>query len=90
MNAATDESHPTPPVSDHLTDYDREHMKIYARLLDAAAEDADWREVAVLVLGLDPTGDSKYARQSYDAHLARARWLTTTGYRDLLGASKSH
>lgn len=90
MNAVYDESHPTPPASDHLTDYDREHLKVYARLLDAAADSADWREVAVLVLGLDPTGDAEHARKSYDAHLARARWLTTTGYRDLLGTYKSH
>ena len=79
-----------PPASDQLTDYDREHLKIYARLLDAAAEHADWREVAKLVLGLDVTGEPERARHVHDAHLARARWLTTTGYRDLLGASTSH
>lgn len=74
-----------PLASDHLTDYDRQHLKLYARLLDAAAEHADWREVAKLVLGLDVDGDEERARRIYDAHLARARWMTTAGYRDILG-----
>ncbi len=74
-----------PPRSDELTDYDRQHLKLYARLLDAATEHADWREVAALVLGLDAGGDPERARRIHDAHLARARWMTTTGYRDLLG-----
>ncbi|HEV7285510.1 MAG TPA: DUF2285 domain-containing protein, partial [Kaistia sp.] len=33
-----------PPSSDTLTTYDREHMKLYLRLLDAEREGADWRE----------------------------------------------
>lgn len=89
MNAASNASQQTPPVSDHLTDYDREHLKVYARLLDAAAENADWREVAVLVLGLDPAGSPDQARQGYEAHLARARWMVKAGYRDLLGSPTS-
>ena len=74
-----------PPASDQLTDYDREHLKIYARLLDAAAEHADWREVAGLVLGLDAASEPERARRVHDAHLARARWMATTGHRNLLG-----
>jgi len=74
-----------PPASEHLTDYDRSHLKTYARLLDAAAEHADWREVASIVLGLDPASAPDHARRVHTAHLERARWMTTTGYRDLLG-----
>ena len=74
----------TPPSSDHLTDYDRGHLKTYARLLDAAAEQADWREVASIVLGLDAKCAPERARRVHEAHLQRARWMTTTGYRDLL------
>ncbi len=33
-----------PPDSADLTDYDREHMKLYMRVLDAATDGADWRE----------------------------------------------
>ena len=74
-----------PPTSDHLTDYDHAHLKVYARLLDAAAEHANWCEVARVVLGLDPDGEPDGARRVYDAHLARARGMTTAGYRYLLG-----
>lgn len=79
-----------PPASDHLTDYDRSHLKIYARLLDAAAERADWREVASVVLGLDPCEKPEQVRRVHDAHLERARWMSTTGYRDLLGGLQKH
>lgn len=72
------------PTSATLTDYDRHHLKTYLRLLDAAADGADWREAAALVLGLDVAADPERARQTHDSHLARARWMTEHGYRDLL------
>lgn len=34
------------PVDEVLTDYDEEHLITYLRLLDAAEEGADWREVS--------------------------------------------
>ena len=80
----------SPPASDHLTEYDRSHLKTYLRLLDAAAEDADWREVATIVLGLDPGADAERARRVHAAHLERARWMTRTGYRDLLSGRYAH
>lgn len=75
-----------PPSEAHVTDYDKEHAKTYLRLLDAAAAKADWREVVSVVLGLDPTQDPEHARRVHDTHLARARWMTTTGYRELAGS----
>ena len=33
------------PTESALTDYDRLHLVTYLRLLDAAAEGADWQEV---------------------------------------------
>lgn len=80
----------TPPASEHLTDYDRRHLKTYARLLDAAADQADWREVASIVLGLDPVREPEGARRVYDAHFARAYWMTTTGHRDLVERMRPH
>ena len=73
-----------PPEAEHVTDYDRRNLKIYARLLDAAADHADWREVANVVLGLDVASNPEHAQRVHDAHLERARWMTTCGYRDLL------
>lgn len=73
-----------PPESAALTDYDRAHAKLYLRLLDAAAEGADWREVASVLFKLDPEVDPERARRVHDTHLARARWMTEHGYRQLL------
>ena len=38
MSPATQPLADAPPRSDHLTDYDRHHLKTYVRLLDAAAD----------------------------------------------------
>jgi hypothetical protein len=72
------------PSEPRLTDYDRSHLATYLRLLDAADEGAPWDEVARLVLGLDPSRDTEGARRIHDSHLARARWISDQGYRDLL------
>jgi predicted GNAT family N-acyltransferase len=59
---------PDPPISDvapadrHLTGYDQEHLVTYLRLLDADADGADWREVAKLVLHIDPERQSVRGR----------------------------
>ena len=74
----------TPPTPDHLTDYDRRHAKLYLRLLDAAAEDANWREVSGVLFGIDAGTEPDRARRVYDAHLERARWMTRQGYRELI------
>jgi T6SS, Transcription factor, DNA binding domain len=73
-----------PPVSDELTDYDYSVLVVYLRLLDAAEEGADWREVARIVLKRDPDKEPERAKRAYDTHLARARWMTEHGYQDLL------
>jgi len=73
-----------PPQSPNMTDYDREHLALYARLLDAADEGAEWTEVVRVLFGLDPNRERERARSVHDSHLARARWMTQHGYRDLL------
>ena len=73
-----------PPSSDALTVYDEQHLVTYLRLLDAAAEGADWREIAQIIFAVDPAQHPDSARKLYDSHLARARWMTTHGYRHLL------
>ncbi|WP_127074182.1 DNA -binding domain-containing protein [Pelagibacterium lentulum] len=77
-----------PPDGLSLTEYDRAHMKLYLRLLDAASEGADWREVTAVLFGIDPQQDPKRARRMYEAHLARARWMTNNGYRQLVQSSQ--
>jgi hypothetical protein len=79
-----------PPESEVLTAYDREHMKLYLRLLDAATDGADWREAVHILFGLDPECDPDRARRVHDTHLARARWMTTHGYRELVREGHRH
>jgi hypothetical protein len=72
------------PSAPALTGYDQEHLVTYLRLLDADAEGADWREVARIVLHIDPVLELDRARRAYESHLARAKWMTSHGYRHLL------
>ncbi len=79
----------TAPSDSVLTAYDEEHVITYLRLLDADAEGADWREVARIVLHLDPEHESDRARRSFESHLSRAKWVTEHGYRHLLHGGAS-
>lgn len=54
------------------------------RLLDATTDGADWREAVSILFGLDPENDPERARRVHDTHLARARWMSETGYRLLV------
>ncbi|WP_282129063.1 DNA -binding domain-containing protein [Roseobacter litoralis] len=77
----------TPPESAVLTHYDRTHVTLYMRLLDAYADNADWREVVFVLFSLDPASDLERARLIHDSHLARAQWMAEHGYRQLLAKS---
>jgi len=85
-----------PPVSDTapsggvLTGYDEQHLVTYLRLLDAEAEGADWQEVARIVLHIDPAQEPERAHRAWTSHLARARWMTESGYRHLLRGGAPH
>jgi hypothetical protein len=72
------------PSDPALTSYDKEHAVTYIRLLDADAEGADWREVARIVLRIDPEREPERAGRAFESHLARARWAARYGYRRLL------
>jgi hypothetical protein len=72
------------PTDPRLTAYDQQHLVTYLRLLDADAEGADWREVAKIVLHIDPVREPARAKLAFDTHLARAKWMTVHGYRHLL------
>ncbi len=80
------DSAPGAPV---LTIYDEQHLATYWRLLDAAAEGADWKEVARIVLRIDPDHEPARARNAFDTHLARANWMADHGYRHLLRGAAS-
>ena len=75
------------PVVQELTDYDHRLFICYMRLLDAEADGADWREVARVVLHIDPEREPDRAKRAWESHLARARWMTEAGYKHLLRGS---
>lgn len=72
------------PQTSSLTEYDRRLLPFYIRLLDAAEDGAEWTEVVRVLFGLDPNQDRERAQRVHDSHLARARWMTEHGYRNLL------
>ena len=77
-----------PPHSPALTSYDRTHMKLYLRLLDAETDGADWRAAVSALFGIDPEREPERAQLVHRSHLARARWMTEQGYRQLVGESR--
>ena len=85
---------PASPISDRaptdtqLTPYDEAQAITYLRLLDAEQAGAPWQDVARIVLEIDPVAEPERARMAHETHLARARWMTTTGYRHLLAKGR--
>ncbi|WP_310305350.1 DNA -binding domain-containing protein [Sphingomonas sp. BE270] len=77
-----------PPSSEMLTPYDRVHMALYMRLLDSARDGADWRAAVQILFGLDADRDPARCHHIHETHLARARWMTEYGYRELVRESQ--
>lgn len=74
-----------PPGGATLTSYDRAHLKLYLRLLDAEAVGADWNEVVEVLFGISPRSEPERAQRVHAGHLSRAKWMTQNGYSELLG-----
>ncbi len=74
----------TAPVEPVLTGYDEQHLVTYLRLLDADAEGPIGAKSAKIVLHIDPEREPERARRAWESHLARAKWMTESGYRHLL------
>jgi hypothetical protein len=89
---------PTPPLRSRRRERSSAIRHAYAlrhgapsrtslRLLDADADNADWTEVARIVLHIDPTNEPARARRAWESHLHRAKWMTEHGYKHLLRAA---
>ncbi|MGZ2432655.1 DNA -binding domain-containing protein [Neorhizobium petrolearium] len=72
------------PSGPDITPYDEQHFVTYLRLLDASRDGADWQEVARIVLHRDPAAEEARSRRCLESHLARAQWLSGSGYRRIL------
>jgi hypothetical protein len=75
-----------PPRGDEITEYDRTHIVMYSRLLDAESDGAGWEEAVRVIFGLDPARDPDRAKRIHTAHLERARWMTEN-YRNFIRAN---
>jgi hypothetical protein len=73
------------PWSEELTAYDKAHLKIYMRLLDAKAQGSHPDEVCQVLFGINSAKEPNRARRAYETHHRRAVWFTEIGYRKLLG-----
>jgi hypothetical protein len=67
-----------------------DHLVKYLRLLDADADGAGWLEVARIVLNLDVEKEPARSKRVWQSHLARAKWMTEIGYRQLLRGGAPH
>ena len=67
------------PNESAMTAYDEQHVITYMRLLQADSEGTDWRDVARIVLHIDPESEPDRARNAYQSHLSRAKWTTEQG-----------
>lgn len=76
------------PTSDQITDYDERHLVTYLNLLDLDSTGTDWAEAAKLVFGLQLEDRCPQVQRMHASHLARARWMTKVGYRQL--AARGH
>lgn len=72
------------PADKEVTDYDRQCFKLYIMLIDADDSGAKWHEVYEGVFGMEIGEDREKAQAQYEAHLERARWMTTVGFSQLL------
>lgn len=75
-----------PPGGAALTAYDRSHLKLYLRLLDADAAGAHWEEVVETLFGISPSAEPDRAARVHATHLARAKWMTQNGFCEFLGS----
>ncbi len=65
-----------------FTAYDAAHFTTYMQLLTFSSGGASTDEMALEVLGIDPAQDPEGAARSVEAHLARANWFLTSGYKE--------
>ena len=76
-----------PPIGEALTAYDHEHLALYLRVLDFVRAGGSWQQGVREIFAQDPLQDPERSRHVYEAHLARARWMTENGYRRLISGN---
>ena len=72
------------PSGNDVLDYDREHIALYAALLEADDAGSDWEDAASSLMHLDVTHEN--AAACWRSHIERARWIVGEGLAAALGA----
>ena len=65
------------PAGQDVVEYDRQHLALYAAMLDADAAGRHWTDAASDLMGLDIKAVG--ARACWTSHLERARWIVGDG-----------
>ena len=65
------------PTGSQIGEYDRQHLALYAAMLDADAAGRHWTDAASDLIGLDIKAVG--ARACWTSHLERARWIVGDG-----------
>ncbi len=73
-----------PPASKTVTAYDRQYFKLYAMLLDADDSEEEWSDAYIRIFKKSAIQNHQHSFRQYQAHLKRAKWMTTSGYQQLL------
>jgi len=73
-----------PPVSEIVTAYDRQCFKLYTMLLDADDSKEEWSDAYKRIFEKSAIHNRERSFRQYQAHLKRAKWMTVTGYQQLL------
>jgi len=74
------------PVDEVVTPYDRTHFKLYLQLLDAEEQGISWQKVVIDIMTLNPEDAS--AKACWQSHLQRAKWMSESGYQQLLDSAE--
>ena len=74
------------PSENAVTDYDERHFALYIQILDAIAAKASSADMCRTILGCDPDHDPT-CLAALESHVARAKWMSERGYKDLLKSS---
>ncbi|WP_062118096.1 hypothetical protein [Sphingobium sp. MI1205] len=70
------------PNGSQVVEYDRQHLALYAAMLDADAAGQHWTDAAWDLMGLDVTDTG--AQACWISHLERARWIVGDGLRNAI------
>ena len=76
----------TVPWKDAITAYDRAHLTLYLKLLDAVRAGVLRDQISSDVMRLGASIDPEVARRVVDSHIDRAVWMSRHGYRHLLAS----